>query len=85
MPMGNLEIAPNPENARNITTNLCRAGTSSSTQLNSTQPEITDAGVWQLYVRIIMTYQVTYQVRPHLIQGELGADEAKGPCGPASP
>jgi len=31
------------------------------------------------------TYQVTYQVRPHLIQGELGADEAKGPCGPASP
>jgi len=32
-----------------------------------------------------ITYQVTYQVRPHLIQGELGADEAKGPCGPASP
>jgi len=28
------------------------------------------------------TYQVTYQVRPHLIQDELGADEAKGPCGP---
>jgi len=23
------------------------------TQLNSTQPEITDAGVWHLYVRII--------------------------------
>ena len=25
-----------------------------STQLNSTQPEITDAGVWHLYVRIII-------------------------------
>jgi len=27
----------------------------------------------------------TYQVRPHLIQDELDPDEAKGPCGPASP
>jgi len=26
----------------------------SLTQLNSTQPEITDAGVWHLYVRIII-------------------------------
>jgi len=26
----------------------------STTQLNSTQPEITDAGVWHLYVRIII-------------------------------
>ena len=25
-----------------------------NTQLNSTQPEITDAGVWHLYVRIII-------------------------------
>ena len=27
--------------------------TENTTQLNSTQPEITDAGVWHLYVRII--------------------------------
>jgi len=26
----------------------------SQTQLNSSQPEITDAGVWHLYVRIII-------------------------------
>ena len=30
-----------------------KARRTTSTQLNSTQPEITDAGVWHLYVRII--------------------------------
>ena len=29
-----------------------------STQLNSTQPEITDAGVWHLYVRIIINITI---------------------------
>ena len=29
------------------------AKSQAATQLNSTQPEITDAGVWHLYVRII--------------------------------
>ena len=32
----------------------CSEKNINSTQLNSTQPEITDAGVWHLYVRIII-------------------------------
>ena len=36
--------------AQKVHAGLCRI---KSTQLNSTQPEITDAGVWHLYVRII--------------------------------